>query len=253
MKHGDFTGLAENYELYRVGYSEDVLRAAAALLPSSREEASVLDVGAGTGKWTRMLAEYFGSCVAVEPNDDMRSQGEAASGSEITWKAGGAESLAEPDAAFDWVTMASSFHWTDYKTALSEFRRVLKPGGLFTCLWNPRKLEGQPLLEEIEAMVDAVVPRSSRKSSGSSSFVEQLCTRLTESGEFGDLIYMEAEFVVAMSPERYLGAWRSVNDIPAQAGPEKFEELMNQISDRISGLDKIECPYLTRAWTVRRT
>lgn len=60
---------------------------------------------------------------------------------------------------------------------------------------------------------------------------------------------MESTEEVVMSKERYLGAWRSVNDIQAQAGPERFEEIMRAIEARIADLDEITVPYLTRAWT----
>ena len=55
-----------------------------------------------------------------------------------------------------------------------------------------------------------------------------------------------------MSHERYLGAWRSVNDIQAQAGPEKFEVLLRQIGEKIASLSEVVVPYKTRAWTVRK-
>ena len=252
MKHGDFTGLAESYELYRVGYSDDVLKAIAALLPARPDTASVLDVGAGTGKWSRHLVEYFGSCTAVEPNDDMRAQGEQANPT-VKWHPGSAEETGQPSSSFDWVTMASSFHWTDYKVALAEFHRLLKPEGMFTCLWNPRIVKGVPLLEEVEATIDEIVPRKNRKSSGSSEFVETLCDKLMETGHFTDLIYIEARFNVRMTKEHYIGVWRSVNDIRVQAGPEKFEELMQRIEEIIAGEPHLDCPYLTRAWSVRRT
>lgn len=252
MEQGNFTGLADNYELYRVGYSADALRAIAALLPVPVTDAQVLDVGAGTGKWARMLADYFGHCVAVEPNDDMRRVGIASSGSSLTWHKGTGEATGQPSASYDWVTMASSFHWTDTAQALTEFHRLLRPKGLFTCLWNPRVVTGEPLLEAVEACIDAIVPRSSRKSSGSSAFVESIVDRLTSSGQFTDLIYIEARLEVRMTPEHYLGVWRSVNDIRAQAGEAKFAELLAQIESLVAGKDSIVCPYLTRAWTVRK-
>ncbi len=252
MIQGDFTGVAEDYERYRTGYSPDVLRAVVALLPVPAEHATVADVGAGTGKWTRQVAAVCARCVAIEPNDDMRRTGGAACGERIVWRAARAEETGEPDGAFHWVTMASSFHWTDAPRALSEFRRILVPDGLFTCLWNPRVVTGSPLLEEIERHVSALVPPSKRRSSGSAAAVQELCSGLTASGEFTDMISMEATRTVVMTPEQYLGAWRSTVDIRAQAGDSAFAELLRTIEQIVSGVPHIECPYLTRAWTVRR-
>ena len=55
-----------------------------------------------------------------------------------------------------------------------------------------------------------------------------------------------------MSKERYIGAWRSVNDIQVQAGPERFASIISEIENKAKNLDEIEVPYKTRSWTVRR-
>ena len=54
-----------------------------------------------------------------------------------------------------------------------------------------------------------------------------------------------------MTTERYMGAWRSVNDIRVQAGEERFQQIMDMVQERIKHLDSIEVPYKARAWTVR--
>ena len=54
MKLGDFTSLAKNYNRYRVGYSDKVLDSIISLLDMKMEKADVVDIGAGTGIWTRM-------------------------------------------------------------------------------------------------------------------------------------------------------------------------------------------------------
>ena len=58
--------------------------------------------------------------------------------------------------------------------------------------------------------------------------------------------------IIEMTPDRYMGAWRSVNDLRVQLGPEKFDAFLSFIEDRISGLKTIEATYLTRAWSARR-
>ena len=59
--------------------------------------------------------------------------------------------------------------------------------------------------------------------------------------------------VIEMSSSRYLGAWRSVNDVRVQLGPKKFADFLKFIENRIEGLDVIEATYLTRAWSAKRT
>ena len=52
-----------------------------------------------------------------------------------------------------------------------------------------------------------------------------------------------------MSPDRYIGAWRSVNDLRVQLGSRKFDMFLDFIEQRISGLVEVEATYLTRAWS----
>jgi len=55
-----------------------------------------------------------------------------------------------------------------------------------------------------------------------------------------------------MSPQRYLGLWRSVNDLRVQLGESKFDKFLMFIENRLKGVDTIEATYLTRAWSARR-
>ena len=168
MKHGDFTGLAGDYARFRPGYAPQV--ATAILSYVGRDAASVdaADIGAGTGIWTRMLAARgLHSVVAVEPNDDMRGQGiETSRGTDIVWRKGSAEATGLPDGSADLVSMASSLHWADFDKACDEFHRILRPGGVFVALWNPRFIEANPLLVEIEAQIARLKPDIRRVSSG---------------------------------------------------------------------------------------
>ena len=66
------------------------------------------------------------------------------------------------------------------------------------------------------------------------------------------MVYLEGRHVIKMSPERYLGAWRSVNDLRVQLGREKFDSFLAFVEQRIEDLDVIEATYLTRAWSARR-
>ena len=251
---GDFTGLAEDYAQSRPDYSPSVLGALIGLLGTPFGEADVADVGAGTGIWTRMMAARGPrSLVAVEPNDDMRAFGvKIAAQPAVRWRPGSGEATSLPGAAFDWVTMASSFHWVDFDAGLREFHRVLRPDGRFTALWNPRLTEANPLLVEIEERQRALCPALRRVSSGRSGLTETLSERLTTSDYFEDVIYIEGRHTIVMPVARYLSAWRSVNDVRVQMGPEMFQRFLTDVEERLAGIDSIEAAYLTRAWSARR-
>jgi vacuolar-type H+-ATPase catalytic subunit A/Vma1 len=69
---------------------------------------------------------------------------------------------------------------------------------------------------------------------------------------FKEVLYLEGRHIQQQTPEQYLGAWRSVNDLQVQLGPKLFEEFLDWTQKRISSVKSIETTYLTRAWAVRR-
>lgn len=253
MKQGDFSSLAKNYK-NRVSYSETILRALMAYVGARQGGGFVVaDVGAGTGKFTEMLLAMGLTCMAVEPNDAMREEGIVATQQyKVKWQKGSGEETGLPDGSANWLTMASSFHWVNRARAVKEFHRVLKPRGYFTALWNPRNLQKSEFHMGIEAMIQSVVPDLKRVSSGSAQCTETLSHDIVSTGHFKDVVFMEAEHEVVMTPERYLGAWQSVNDIQAQAGPERWQTIMDGIKHEIRGMKEIVVPYKTRAWTAQR-
>ena len=151
----------------------------------------------------------------------------------------------------DWVSMASSFHWADFDGAVTEFNRILRPGGRFVCLWNPRILENNPLLEDIEAYLYRLKPGLRRVSSGKSGITDGLTERLQNCRYFDDVLYFEGTHVIDMSPQRYVGIWKSVNDVRAQLGDQDFEKFLAFIEKKSENSGTISCSYLTRAWSVR--
>jgi len=251
LEHGNFTKLAADYR-NRPGYSQHLLKAILALHPS-QPKLAVADVGAGTGKLTKQLCDLgVSSVVAVEPNDAMREEGIIyTAGMAAQWKKGSGESTTLPDHSADWVLMGSSFHWVNLEQGLAEFHRILRPGGIFTAVWNPRDLERSALQSKIDTRVKEMVPNLKRVSSGGSS-TQDWFTLMVSTGKFRDPLFMEARHEEVMSPERYMGVWNSVNDIQVQAGPQRWQEILQMIETEIKGLDEIVVPYATRAWTAWR-
>ncbi len=98
---------------------------------------TVLDLGAGTGKFTRRLLATGANIIAVEPVEAMRAQLVRAVPT-VAARSGTAERIPVNDGAVDAVVCAQSFHWFATRAALSEIRRVLRPGGSLGLVWNVR-------------------------------------------------------------------------------------------------------------------
>jgi SAM-dependent methyltransferase len=117
---------------------------------------TVVDVGAGTGKLTRLLPATGARVIAVEPVPEMRAKlVEVVPGVEAL--DGTAENLPLADGTADVVVVAQAFHWFDHERALPELHRVLQPDGYLALVWNMRDLE-----DSVQAGVDALL-RSVRK------------------------------------------------------------------------------------------
>ena len=129
MKQGDFTEVAKHYH-NRPAYSEMLLEKLIACVNDEKKpikDLNIVEVGAGTGKLTQVLAGLGCNVLAIEPNDNMRQEGiKATEGMNVKWQKGSGEQTGVDSHYADWVIMASSFHWTDPKKSLPEFARILK-------------------------------------------------------------------------------------------------------------------------------
>lgn len=100
----------------------------------NQEEITVVDIGAGTGTGSRLLADKGANVIAVEPNRVMIESAE--SHSNITFKQARAETTPLDRNLADIVTSFQAFHWFDFKKSLKEFSRILKPNGQLTLVWK---------------------------------------------------------------------------------------------------------------------
>jgi SAM-dependent methyltransferase len=97
----------------------------------------VLELGAGTGKFTRLLVEAGLRVAAVEPVAAMREH-LASLGPAVRPLDAAAEALPLDDASLPGAVAATSLHWTDVPRALAELDRVLAPGAGVGLIWNLR-------------------------------------------------------------------------------------------------------------------
>jgi len=131
-----FSTEAASYARGRPDYPEALL-AWLTHTVSLGEGKAVVDLGAGTGKFTRMLCRSGAQVTAVEPVDEMldRLRSELPGARAVP---GTAQAMGLPSASADAVTCAQSFHWFANREALAEIHRVLKPGAPLALLWNVR-------------------------------------------------------------------------------------------------------------------
>lgn len=112
---------------------------------------TVVDLGAGTGKLTRLLVPTGAHLMAVEPSAAMREQfSRAVPG--VAVLDGDATALPFDEASVDGVTVAQAFHWFDVPSSTAEFARVLRPDGGVGLIWNERDAS-VPWVRELNAII----------------------------------------------------------------------------------------------------
>jgi SAM-dependent methyltransferase len=137
-----FTGRAQAYVKARPGYPDEAMEYIYRLAPMG---AVFADIGAGTGKFTELLARYGNKIFAVEPNADMREQ------LEITLEKfpntaifdGTAEATKLPGNSVDVITCAQALNHLDLDKFRVECQRIGKTNPIVIALYNktPGKIE----------------------------------------------------------------------------------------------------------------
>ena len=102
---------------------------------NNNNNVKILDLAAGTGKFTRLLMPFFNDIVAVEPVPEMIKSFSNILPS-IPIHQGTATNIPLKDSSVNVVVVAQAFHWFANKEAIKEIHRVLSPGGYFFLIWN---------------------------------------------------------------------------------------------------------------------
>jgi SAM-dependent methyltransferase len=130
-----FSDRATAYAKYRPSYPEEAIAVILEGLGNPSQRVAV-DIGAGTGISSRLLAQRGVQVIAIEPNAGMRES--AAPHPLVEFRNGTAEATNLPEASIDLVTCFQAFHWFDPEPTLREFHRILKPSGRLAVVWNNR-------------------------------------------------------------------------------------------------------------------
>jgi ubiquinone/menaquinone biosynthesis C-methylase UbiE len=238
----DYSALAGYYDR-RADYAPAALDAALSAMGLARGD-EVADMGAGTGKLARPMAERGILVHAVEPNEEMRAHGiRNTAGLSVTWRDGTGEHTGLNDRCVGAVSFGSSFNVVDQEATLRECRRIVEPRGWFCCLWNHRDLD-DPLQARIEETIRGAIPDyqyGSRR--------EDPTAVLAASTLFDTIEPFSAGFSETMTRQAIMDAWRSHGTLARQAGP-ALGAILDAISTTLQ-TDTVNVPYTTRGWYAR--
>jgi SAM-dependent methyltransferase len=147
-----FDKAADAYERGRPGYPPEAIEFLVKefeIGPGTR----IVDLGAGTGKFTRAMASTGATVVALEPTRAMRALHHRLDPT-TRLMAGNAERLPLRSGSADVVVAAQAFHWFATSGTVNEIARVLRPGGGLGLVWNTRD-ETVPWTARLGALINA--------------------------------------------------------------------------------------------------
>ena len=239
-----FNRASDAYERGRPDYPKeclDFLKQHLGLKPGMK----VVDLAAGTGKFTRLLAKSGADLTAVEPVEGMREKFQSLD-SHTPILNGTAEAMPLRDATVDIVTVAQAFHWFHGPLALPEIHRVLKPHGKLVMIWNVRD-DSKHWVAELGHLMDEFEGSTPRYKS------MQWKHSFENSALFTPLQHHELPHLQSGTVETMVDRVSSVSYIAAMADHER-EKILNRVRKHFQthpdtrGQEVISMPYVTHIY-----
>lgn len=240
-----FGASAAHYDRARPTYPLSALNWTFAPLGAGRLR--VVDLGAGTGLLSRVVAAAGHEVIPVEPDPGMRAQLDAVMPG-VRALAGSAEAIPVPDASVDAVLAGTAYHWFDAELAHPEMARVLRPGGVLAAIWNDRD-KATAWVAELSRLIGAHQYVSGRRA--------ELDESRTFGPLFGDVTKQQFPHVVPQSPQGIADLVASRSNY-LTATPDKQRLILDQITElcathpELAGRDAFDLPYLTTVYRAIR-
>ena len=227
-----FGSVAEAYDRGRPSFPPEAVQWLV-----GQDAATVLEVGAGTGKLTEQLVALGHDVHATEPAQEMldilqRNLPDTRS-TQTT-----AEELPVPDRSVDVVVAAQSFHWFDLERALPEIARVLRPGGHLALVWNFRN-EKIPWVRKLGTLI------------GSQELAKDIAEPLVHSGLFGfveDAIFPFWQDINRETIRDLVLSRANIALLDDDAREAKLAEVVALYDDYGRGMDGMRLPYDARCY-----
>jgi SAM-dependent methyltransferase len=244
-----FEAAVARYDRGRPGYPPDAVDLLVQELGIG-EGRDLLELGAGSGKFTELVVDTGARITAIEPVRAMRAA-LAARCPGVLVRDGTAESIPVADSSADAAVCAQAFHWFDADRALAEIHRVLRPGGGFGMIWNARE-ESSAWSRRLTAIFDRLSGDGPRYRDG------RWRPAFDRTDRFGPLRHRATLHVHEVSRIGFVDRVLSVSYVASASEGERrrvlaeVEGLLEGDPD-LAGRERIGIPYRTDVfWTTRR-
>jgi SAM-dependent methyltransferase len=231
-----FGVMAEAYERYRPGYPGRLFDLVADY--AGRPIRTALEIGAGTGKATRLFAGRGVAVTATEPDADMLAELRKHVPAGVKAVRAAFEDL-RPGERYGLVYAAAALHWTDPAGRWPRMAALLEPGGAFASFGGPVQ-PADPAVREAIRAARAPFLDSDDVPSPDGTPPEQAMqwpgTELGRSAWFADVRQAVIERRLTMSGSDYVGHLSTVSAylvLPAADREQVFRRIGQVLPERV--------------------
>jgi SAM-dependent methyltransferase len=214
---------------------------------------AVLDLGAGSGRFTQTLASLVSHVIAVEPSPGMLDALRRRMPT-IDARSRQAEAIPLVDASVDAVFVAEAFHWFTTAEASGEIARILRPDGHLVLVlqrqqwWERDEL---PWIAEFDQLLEPFWEASAALAgTPHPNLTKRWKADLEQTGLFGPFSITEHEFVHELSGEDFVAlvaSWTWIAILPA----EQQQAALCQVRELVGSDTHLALSYRTEFQTAQ--
>ncbi|GIF67941.1 putative methyltransferase [Asanoa ishikariensis] len=231
-----FGTVAEAYERFRPGYPDalhDLVLAYA-----GQPLRTALEIGAGTGKATRLFAAHGIAVTATEPDEAMLAELSRHVPATVTPVRAAFEDL-QPGESYDLVYAAAALHWTNPEGRPEKVAALLKPGGVFSSFGGPFQLTDPAVAEAVHAARAPFLETDEIPSPDGTPPEHEMQwpgTELRASALFTDVRQCIVERRLTVSARDYVGHLSTVSaylELPAAVREQVFDQILRVLPETV--------------------
>jgi SAM-dependent methyltransferase len=245
-----FGAVAAAYERYRPGYPDELVDEV--LTYAGRPVLHALEIGAGTGKATRVFAQRGITVTATDPDAAMLQELARHVPASVTTIQAAFERLSL-DARYDLVYAAAALHWTDPVGRWERVAALLVPGGTFACFGGQVHLADTAVEAAVQAARSPFLDTDSfppPDGTPDGSEVRWPATELAETHLFTDVRQTLIVRRLTLSAADYLGHLSTVSaylELPVSMREQAFDRIGQVLPAQVEVTADIDVHLARRA------
>ncbi|MET7951926.1 methyltransferase domain-containing protein [Micromonospora sp. NPDC005324] len=230
-----FGMVAEQYERYRPGYPAELVDLV--LTYAGQPIRTALEIGAGTGKATRLFAGAGVTVTATEPDGAMLAELRKHVPAGVETVRAAFEDL-RPGARYHLAYAAAALHWTQPEGRWSRVATLLEPGGVFASFGGPTQLVDPALADVVRAARAPFLESDEIPSPGTppGQAMQWPGTELQRSVWFTDVQQTVIERRLTMSARDYIGHLSTISaylELPTSKQEKFFSRIERILPERV--------------------